>query len=64
MLLYHIKFHAGQGHWKWYKMAEVNCAYKYGSYEKKDKFLHIMSSVKVFACERAGWLAGETQLIT
>ena len=42
----------GKGQWKWYKMIEVNGAYKHGRYEKRWlKSLCAMSNVKVFATQ-------------
>ena len=54
----------GQGQWKWYKMEEVNGAYKHGRYEEIWlNSLRVMSNVKLFATQD-GWLARQTQLIT
>ena len=53
-----------QGQWKWYKMADVNGAYKQCRYEKLwFKSLWVMSNFKVFAAQD-GRPAGRTRLIT
>ena len=40
----------GQGQWTWYKMVEVNGAYKHGRYEKIwFNSLRVMANDKVFA---------------
>ena len=45
----------GQDQWKWYKMEEVNCAYRHGRYKKNWlKSWCAMSNVKVFATQN-GW---------
>ena len=56
----------GQGHWKWYKMVEVNSTHKHGRYERLVNTLHVMSTAKVFALahKTASWPSGWTQLIT
>ena len=55
-----------QGHWKWYKMVEVNGAYKRDSYKQlRSKSLFVMFNIKVFAtkdCWPGDHLIGRTQL--
>ena len=44
-----------QGHWKWYKMVEVNCTHKHGRYERIQlKSLHAMSNNKVLPRKTSG----------
>ena len=54
----------GQGLWKWYKMVDVNGAYKKGRYEKIWlNGLPVTSNIKIFATQD-GRPVGQTQLIT
>ena len=50
----------GQGQWKWYKMLEVNGAYKHDRYEKIWlRILSVMANIKVFVTQDgqpASWL--------
>ena len=58
----------GQGQWKWYKMEEINGAYKHGKCEQIWlKTLHVMFNFKLFATQDglwAGWPAKQARLIT
>ena len=42
----------GQGQWKWSEMLKVNGAYKHERYEKRQKNMHVVSTLKIFATPR------------